>query len=166
MFDCEILARASRGPFAFSTTIYIIYLVSSTKETTMRGIIVLIFSALFIVAVNIRLEQTSPVFTSKVSHPELLATIQKAQDNAERVHLGEKLTEAGTNLKKLKEVYEAAVRLDDKVVANKADQNIVAIVLPRVREYKSKHIIQKYLKRVPKGSPTEAKLLSLLKEAH
>jgi hypothetical protein len=99
-----------------------------------------------------------------LSYEDSIAAIQKAQDDAERTHLGEQLEDAGTNIRKLKEVYDAAVRLKDTKTAAAADARLTAIVLPRVMQFPSPRIILKYLKKVPAHSSTHERLLRLYEE--
>ena len=100
---------------------------------------------------------------SSTSYEDGIAAIQKAQDDADRVHLGEKLTDAGTNLKKLSLVYLDATRLGVSAIATKADTAMEQIVLQKTREDHSRFIIEKYLKRVPEGSKTHKILALMLK---
>lgn len=99
-----------------------------------------------------------------VPYSVAIAAIQKAQDDAERIHLNDKLQAAETNLGRLKVVYEDATRLGATIIAAEADKRIAAIVIPRVTTYRSPAVIKKYLKKVPEGSETEKKLFQLLDE--
>ncbi|MEN9920716.1 MAG: hypothetical protein RL538_609 [Candidatus Parcubacteria bacterium] len=89
---------------------------------------------------------------------DITEVIKRAEDDAKRVHLPELLEDAGTNVRKLGEVYIEAVRLNHEVVQHEADARLSAIVLPRAEAAAWPGTLRKLKRRVPEGSETWRRL--------
>lgn len=87
------------------------------------------------------------------SAAEINAAIWKAEQQYYEVTLPKKLHEAHGSTRKLSEVWVIANRYQLPTIADQANQQLEALVWPRVRYASKKKHIGKLMKQVPEGSP-------------
>ena len=96
------------------------------------------------------------------------ASVEKAMLEAEagarRAHLIDKLNDAGTNTKKLIQVYNDAVELGNKDIQTQADDRLYTTVIPGAELACKESTFINLLKDAPNGSRYRTRLIELLNE--
>lgn len=100
---------------------------------------------------------------AKPSLISIEASMAAAEAGARRVHLPEKLVEAGTNTRKLVSVYHDAVSLHESDIQKRADDKLIATVIPGAELATQEKTFINLLKDAPEGSRYRARLIELFK---
>lgn len=92
-------------------------------------------------------------------HPvDIEAILAKAEFDKDRVHLPSRLEDAGTNLRKLADVYREAVRLTYPEIRQEADRRMMAIALPQAEAATWAGTPRRLKRKVPEESETWQRL--------
>jgi hypothetical protein len=108
-------------------------------------------SALCILVLTLGCKPT--VHTPEPTAAEINAAIWNAEQQYHEATLPTKLHEAAGNTRKLSEVWDIAHTYQLPKIAEEANQQLEALMWPRVHYASKKKHIVKLMKRVPEGSP-------------
>jgi uncharacterized protein YqgV (UPF0045/DUF77 family) len=121
----------------------------------------ILIPCVLLLAVGCKEKPSEPIQTNDV---DIAAVVARAEDDAKRVHLPNRLEEAGTNVRKLAEVYLEAVRLGHVAVRDQADARLGTILLPRAEAATWKGTLRRLKKKAPPGSQTWQRLDAIERE--